>query len=79
MDFEYFQAGLPVRCRDKYLPVKTGTFDLDQVYKDMIATAQKRQLESMTMMKYDEKFQIFLMLGIALIICEAMISERKKT
>jgi len=30
-------------------------------------------------MKYDEKFQIFLALGIGLIICEALISERKKT
>jgi Ca-activated chloride channel family protein len=64
----------------KFLPVGPGeTFNLDQIYNDYIATAQKRELESLTMMKYDEKFQIFLVLAIGLIICEALISERKKT
>jgi len=62
----------------KYLPVKTGTFDLDKVYEEMIASAQKRVLQSTTMMQYDEKFQIFLALGFLLIICEALISERRK-
>ena len=64
----------------RFLAVGPGeTFSLDQIYSDLIATAAKRELESMTMMKYDEKFQIFLMLGIILLICEAMISERRKT
>ncbi|MHC4557424.1 MAG: vWA domain-containing protein [Planctomycetota bacterium] len=63
----------------RFLPVGPGeTFNLDQIYNDFIATAQKRELESLTMMKYDEKFQIFLALGIVIIICEALISERKK-
>jgi len=63
----------------RFLAVRPGeTFSLDKIYADFIATAQKRELESLTMMKYDEKFQIFLALGIALIICEALISERKK-
>lgn len=64
----------------RYLSVKPGrTFDLDQVYLDMVATAQKRELESLAMMEYDEKFQIFLAMAIFLIVCEAMISERKKS
>jgi len=62
----------------KYLPVETGTFNLDEVYAQLSAEAQKRELESMTMMKYDERFQIFLVLGILLIALEALISERKK-
>ncbi len=64
----------------RFLAVRPGeTFSLDRIYADLIATAAKRELESMTMMKYDEKFQIFLMLAIALIILEVLISERKKT
>ncbi len=64
----------------KYLSVKPGTtLDLGQIYEKLIASAQKRELESVTMMQYDEKFQIFLVLGIALIIWETLISERKKT
>lgn len=63
----------------KYLSVEPGEdFRLGKLYDDLIGTAEKRELESVTMMKYDEKFQIFLVLGIVLIICEALISERKK-
>jgi len=61
-----------------YLPVKTGTFDLDVIYEDLVASAAKRQLEETTMMEYDEKFQVFLALAILIIICEMLISERKK-
>ena len=64
----------------KYLAVEPGTtLDLGKIYEQLIASAEKRELESVTMMKYDEKFQIFLAFGLALIICEALISERKKT
>ncbi len=64
----------------KYLSVEPGTtLDLGQIYESLIASAEKRTLESTTMLKYDEKFQIFVALGLALIICEAFISERRKT
>ncbi|UCF43279.1 MAG: VWA domain-containing protein [Planctomycetota bacterium] len=63
----------------KYLSVEPGTtLDLGEIYTRLIDSAEKRELESVTMMKYDEKFQIFLALGIGLILCEALISERKK-
>jgi Ca-activated chloride channel family protein len=63
----------------KYLSVEPGTtLDLGEIYTRLIDSAEKRELESATMMRYDEKFQIFLALGIGLIICEALISERKK-
>ncbi|MHC4623390.1 MAG: VWA domain-containing protein [Planctomycetota bacterium] len=63
----------------KFLSVEPGkTFDLGEIYEGLIASAEKRELESATMIKYDEKFQIFIALGIVLIVCEALISERKK-
>jgi Ca-activated chloride channel family protein len=63
----------------KYLSVEPGTtLDLGQIYESLIASTQKRQLESTTMLKYDEKFQIFVALGLILIICEVFISERRK-
>ncbi len=60
------------------MPVVTGTFDLDEIYEWLIASERKRELESAQMMQYDEIFQLFLAMGIALIFCEALISERKK-
>jgi Ca-activated chloride channel family protein len=62
-----------------YLSVTPGTMmDLGQIYENQIASAEKRELESMTMMKYDEKFQIFIALAIGLLIGEVLIGERKR-
>lgn len=63
----------------KYLSVEPGTtLDLGQIYEGLIASAQKRELESTTMLKYDEKFQIFLALGLVLLAWEYLVSESKK-
>ena len=40
--------------------------------------ARQRELESTTILQYDEKFQIFLALALILIVTEEFISERKK-
>lgn len=62
-----------------YLSVTPGTMmDLGQIYENQIASAEKRELESMTMMKYDEKFQIFIALAIGLLFGEVLIGERKR-
>jgi Ca-activated chloride channel family protein len=64
----------------KYLSVLPGTtMDLGGIYRDLIASAQKRELESATMMKYDEKFQIFVAFAVILLICEVLIGERRKS
>lgn len=62
-----------------YLSVTPGTMmDLGQIYENQIASAEKRELESMTMMKYDEKFQIFIALAIGLLVGEVLIRERRR-
>lgn len=60
----------------KYLNVATGTIDLGKVYLDLVASAAKKDLESETIKRYEEKFQVFL--GIAFIlICVEMIMRVK--
>ena len=64
----------------KYLSVEPGTdLDLGQIYENLIASAEKRELESATIRKYDEKFQIFVALALVLLVSEVLVSERKKT
>jgi Ca-activated chloride channel family protein len=63
----------------KYLNVATGTIDLGNVYSRLIATADKKQLESTTIKRYEEKFQIFLAAAIIILCLELLVSERKKT
>jgi len=63
----------------KYLSVGPGTtLDLGQIYENLIASARKRELESTTMLTYDEKFQIFVALALIFLICEVFVSERRK-
>jgi len=62
----------------KYLNVATGTTDLGEVYVKLVASAEKKALESKTVERYEEKYQIFLAVAFALLCIEAMMSDRKR-
>jgi len=62
----------------KYLNVSTGTIDLGDVYARLIDSAEKRELESKTMKRYEEKFQGFLAVAFVLLSLEMLISDRKR-
>jgi hypothetical protein len=58
--------------------VSTGTIDLGNVYVQLIASAEKKALESETIKRYEEKFQIFLAIGFVLLCIEMATTDRKK-
>ncbi|MFC1493771.1 VWA domain-containing protein [Thermodesulfobacteriota bacterium] len=62
----------------KYFNVSTGNIDLGTVYRQLIAGAEKKELESETIKRYEEKFQIFLSLAFFLLCLEYIISDRKR-
>ena len=62
----------------RYLNVATGAIDFGDVYLQLIASAQRRDLESQMIERYEEKFQIFLGLAFMLLCVEIAISERKR-
>ena len=62
----------------KYLNVATGAIDLGKVYQDLIAGAQKRDLESKTIKRYQERFQLFLGVALVLLCCEMFLSDRTR-
>ncbi len=62
----------------KYLNVATGTIDLGEVYTRLIASAEKRELESKTVKRYEEKFQIFLAFAFFLLCLEVVTGERQR-
>jgi Ca-activated chloride channel homolog len=62
----------------KYLAVGPGmTLNLGEIYEQIMQSAEKRELESATMITYDERFQIFVALALGLLIGEVLVSERK--
>jgi len=62
----------------RYLNVSTGTFDLGEIYSQLIASAKKKDLEAKTIERYEERFQIFLVLALTIIVFEFFISDRSK-
>jgi len=61
----------------RYLNVSTGTIDLGEVYSQLILSADKKKLESKTIRRYEEKYQIFLAVMFSLLSLELLIGERK--
>ena len=61
----------------RYLPVATGNFDLGAIYRSLIATAEKRLVESETVERYEEKYQIFLLGALLLLLVEPFIGIRR--
>jgi len=62
----------------RYLNVSTGTIDLGAVYANLIAGEEKREIESLTVKLYEEKFQIFIGFALFLLLVEMLIGERKR-
>jgi len=63
----------------RYLPVATGNINLGTIYHSLIANAAKREIESQTIERYEEKFQIFLLTGMIFLALSILIYDRKKT
>ncbi len=62
----------------KYLNVATAAINLGEVYVQLVAGAAKKELESATIEQYEEKFQIFLACGFALLCMEMLMGERRR-
>lgn len=56
-----------------YLPVATGSIDLGQVYRQLIASAAKKELEDQQIVRYEEKFQIFIGTALLLLVIEMLL------
>ena len=63
----------------RYIPVRDGTFDLGEIYEGIVLSSQKRQLEQQSKFEYEEKFQIFLTLALIALLCEMLITDKRKS
>jgi len=78
LDADTLRKMVNVTPGGKYFNVSTGTIDLGSVYRQLIAGAEKKQLESETIKRYEEKFQIFLSFAFFLLCIEFILSDRKR-
>ncbi|MBU8922328.1 MAG: VWA domain-containing protein [Bacteroidales bacterium] len=62
----------------RYLNVATGAIDLGEVYVKLIAGEEKREIESLTIKLYEEKYQIFLAIALIFLVAELIVTERRR-
>ncbi|MBU4312433.1 MAG: VWA domain-containing protein [Candidatus Omnitrophica bacterium] len=62
----------------KYYNATPGEFELDSIY-DEIQGMEKKELSSRLFMQYEERFQYFLGIALALLCIELVIGDRKRT
>jgi len=58
-----------------FLPVKTGNFDLAEIYLQKIAPSEKRELKEHKALRWKDFYQIPLGIAILLLLFESFISE----
>lgn len=61
-----------------YVRTSGAEFGLDLIYKEKIAQMEKKELESKLQKRYEERYQIPLLVALLLIIVEAFIGDRKR-
>jgi Ca-activated chloride channel homolog len=61
-----------------YVHATGAEFGLDLIYEEKLSTMEKREFESKMNKQYEERYQIFLAIALALLLLEPFISERRK-
>ena len=77
LDAEILREMVMAAPGSRYLNVATGAIDLGEVYRELIASAEKKELEEETIERYEEKFQVFLAVALLLLVLEAVVSEQR--
>jgi len=78
LDAETLRRMAAATPQGRYLHVATGAGDLGDIYEKVMAGAEKRKLESESLTRYEEKFQIFIGLALLLLVLETFIGERRR-
>lgn len=62
-----------------YIPARTQTYDLGQVYEDHLASLTQGELDAEQRKRYRERFQLFLLLGLAMLLLDQLIPRDRRT
>ncbi len=61
----------------KYYISSTGESELDKIYQE-ISSMEKKELATRKFSQFEDRFQIFLFLGLILLVLESVLGERKR-
>lgn len=61
-----------------YLNVGTGNIALDEVYRDLIRSAEQTTLETSSITEYQQMYWVFLMIGLASLLAEPLLEDQRR-
>lgn len=61
-----------------FLNVGTGDLNLDEVYQDLIKSANQAELETQASIRYDEMFWVFLAGALVCLFAESFLEDRRR-
>ncbi len=61
----------------EYYPATRGEMELDKIYNE-ISGMEKKELQGNLIIQYEERYQLFLLFSVLLLIAEFFISDRRK-
>ena len=62
----------------RYLHAATGAFDLGEIYRELVAGSEGRELGPVEITRYQEQFQLFLGAAFALLVVHSLLAERTR-
>jgi Ca-activated chloride channel family protein len=62
----------------RYLEAGTGTFDLGQIYRQLMSGESRREFGEVEIIRYQEAFQVFLLAAFLLLVAEFILRDRKR-
>ena len=69
---------IALRTGAAYIPAGTRAYDLGQVYEDHLAGLTRGQIEAQKRKRYREQFQLFVCLGVAMLLVETVIPSYRR-
>ncbi|MCK4947660.1 MAG: VWA domain-containing protein [Candidatus Aureabacteria bacterium] len=78
LETEIFAKIAKITGSGVYVKAMPGDEDLMEIYKKGIAKLEEREIKASTIRRYEERYQMFLLAALLLLVAESLIEERKK-
>ena len=77
LDEETLQK-IALKTGGSYVRATGAEFGLDLIYEERLSKMEKRELESKMSKQFEERFQIFVLIGVVLLLLEPFITTRQR-
>jgi Ca-activated chloride channel family protein len=70
---------IALKTSGAYIPARTRTYDLGQIYEDHLANLTRGEIQAEKRKRYAERFQWFVFAGLAALLAEMLVARHPRT